>query len=246
MSRAKNIKYGIINRTDRNRMKKISSKIPLALIALFILIILFILFNQFDMTHPTNVYTEKDLGPTIFDKSNGFYLVFALSEPPDVNVHSDEIINKYRRLFDPQFDNERFRFNWDIIAYRKMFHRYNEKSRFINQNKKDWVTFVRSNQGKIVKLKTQLSFLLDRYEKLLACEMVSDFSTPRIVLHPSFPQDHFYPYPGETALLTIARVYTALKILETREGNADGLQGILDQTGFSKKLMESARTRYTN
>lgn len=225
-------------------MKKNSLKF---LLVLFVLFALFIFFNQFDMTLPPGSYTEKDLEPTIFDKSNGFYLVFALSEPPGVDIYSDEIINKYRRLFDPRFgDNDRFRFRWDQMAYRRRFRKYLKKARFINQKKTDWVTFVKSRVREILELKTHFSFLVERCEKLLACEIIADFSTPRFLLHPTFPQVYFYPYPDETALLTISRLYTALRILEILEGSTDGVRGILDQISFAKKLIESARTSYTN
>ena len=218
------------------------------LLVLFILFALFILFNQFDITLPPNSYTEKDLGPTIFDKSNGFYLVFALSEPPGADLLSDEIINKYRGLFDPRLgDTDRIRFLWDQMAYRKMFRKYLKKARFINQKKTDWVTFVKSRKKEIVELKSHFSFLLDRCKKLLACEIVSDFSTPCIVAyHPSLPQEYYYPYPDETALLTVTRLYTALRILEILDGRTDAVQSILDQISFAKKLIKSARTSYTN
>ena len=115
-------------------MKKNSLKL---LLVLFVLFALFILFNQFDITRPPDAYTEKDLEPTIFDKSNGFYLVFALSEPPGVDIYADEIINKYRRLFDPRLgDTDRFRFRWNQQAYRRRFRSYLKKARFINQKKK--------------------------------------------------------------------------------------------------------------
>ncbi len=132
-------------------MKKNSLKL---LLVLFVLFALFILFNQFDMTLPPDSYTEKDLGPSIFDKSNGFYLVFALSEPPGVDIYSDEIINKYRRLFDPRLgDTDRFRFRWDQQAYRRRFRQYWKKARFINQKKTGWVTFVKSRKREILELK---------------------------------------------------------------------------------------------
>jgi len=226
-------------------MKKNSFKF---LLFLFVLFALFILFNQFDITLPPNSYTEKDLESTIFDKSNGFYLVFALSEPPGVDLHSDEIINKYRRLFDPRLgDTDRFRFLWDQMAYRKRFRKYLKKARFINQKKPDWVTFVKSRKKEIVELKSHFSFLLDRCKKLLACEIVNDFSTPCVVAyHPSLPQEYYFPYPDETAILTVTRLYTALRIVEILDGRTNAVQSILDQISFAKKLIESARTSYTN
>jgi hypothetical protein len=132
------------------------------------------------------------------------------------------------------------------MAYRKRFRQYLKKARFINQKKTDWVTFIKSRKREILELKTHFSFLLERWEKLLACEIVSDFSTPFFVHHPSYPQEYYYPYPGKTALLTITRLYTSLKILEIREGNTGGIQGILDQISLAKKLIKSARTSYTN
>ncbi|MFC2141108.1 hypothetical protein ACFLQP_02305 [Acidobacteriota bacterium] len=225
-------------------MKKNSLKF---LLGLFILFTLFILFNQFDMTLPPGSYREKDLEPTIFNKDNGFYMVFALSEPPGVDIHSEEIINKYRRLFDPRLgDTDRFRYRWDQEAYRRRFHSYLRKARFINQKKTDWITFVKSREREILALKPRFSFLLERFEKLLACDIMADFSIPRFLLHPNYPHEYFYPYPDKTALLTVCRLYTALRILEILEGRIDGVQSILDQISFAKKLIQSARTSYTN
>jgi hypothetical protein len=164
-----------------------------------------------------------------------------------VDIHSDEIINKYRRLFDPRLgDTDRFRFLWDQMAYRRRFRKYLKKARFINQKKTDWVIFVKSKKDEILKLKSHFSFLLERCEKLFTGEITADFSTPRFLLHPTFIQEYFYPYPDKTALLTISRLYTAIKILEILEGSIDGVQSILDQISFAKKLIESARSSYTN
>ena len=210
-------------------MKKHSFKFLLLLCGV---LFLYILFNQVDSPAPPNVYTRNHLVPATFDNNNGFYLVLAFTEPPDVDVQSEEAITKYRRLFDPGFDNERFIKEWDYQEYQKLFDKYKRKSRFINQYKKDWVEFINLKKTEIENLKTEFSFLLKRYQRLLDREIVSDFTGPRFRIN-------------KAALLTVSRLYTALKIIKIQKGS-DRVKDILSQISFCKKLIKTARSTYMN
>lgn len=210
-------------------MKKNSVKILLFVI---VLIIIYILINQIDSPVPPDVFTEKDRVPTTFDKHNGFYLIMAFTEPPDIDIQSQEIISKYRRICDPQFANEDPPKDWDYRRYQKTFEKYRRASRFIHSYKKDWVEFVNLKKNEIENLSKRFSFFLDRYGKLLGSEVVSDFTESRFRVN-------------ETALLTIVRLYTALEILKAQANNGD-ISGLLSQLHLGRKLITTARSVFTN
>ena len=91
-------------------MKKIILRVLLILLAL---LVIWIVVNQFDAKLNPNLFTIKDIPGASFDNSNGFYILWALGEPPDVDIMSDEVIEKYRKLFDPQYDNKSHNTNPD-------------------------------------------------------------------------------------------------------------------------------------
>lgn len=208
------------------------------LLAAAAVLIGFILFNQFDAYDVPGLYTEQDLGPPIFDKTNGFYLLFSLWEPPDSDVRSDAVINRYRAFFDPVPGQTRDVEDWVRMAGKGVFKKYEKETRFVNRSGKDWAGFTRSNRAGLRRLETRLSFLLERYRRLLGSGIVSDFSTPRL--------DITYLYPDRKELLTAANLYTCLGIGKSLDGDPGGVQDILAQVNFAKKLIASARSLYTN
>lgn len=210
-------------------MKKGGIKILLFVI---VLVFIYILFNQIDSPAPPDIFTEKDLVPTTYEKRNGFYLVMAFTEPPGIDIQSENIISKYRRICDPQFANEDPPKDWDYRAYQKAFEKYRRPSRFIHRYKKDWVEFVNLKKKEIEDLAGKFSFFLDRYGKLLDSEVVSDFTESRFRV-------------DETALLTIAKLYTALEIMKAQTNNGD-ISGLLSQLHLGRKLIAAARSVFTN
>ncbi|MCP5104671.1 MAG: hypothetical protein GY950_14905 [bacterium] len=206
-------------------MKRNSIKI---LLIVLILLLLYMVFNQIDAPAPPDIFTQKDLLPTTFERRNRFSQVVAFAESSDVDIFSDETINKYRRLFDPQFEKDNAK-EWDHYAYRRLFDKYKRNARFINRSKNDWVSFVDSEEKKIKRLSREFSFFLERYRTLLAAETVSDFTGPRFRVN-------------EEALLTVSRLYTALQIIKT---DLEGVEGLLAQVDFSKKLIAGARSSHT-
>jgi len=195
------------------------------------LLVLFFIFNRFDAPEPPGVFTHGDLVPASFEKNNGFYFIVALGESPGCDVLSEKTTTKYRKLFDPAFDNDRFMKEWDSQEYRKRFLRYKRIIRFVNQYRDDWVSHVRSQKDKIQKVAGQVAFLLDRYQKLVNSDMVRDFTSI------GFPVDN-------DALLMVAMFYTSLRIIDFQAGNPGGIRGILAQIHLSKKLLQSSRSLY--
>ena len=206
-------------------MKRNSIKI---LLGALIVLLLYMFFNQIDAPVPSEVFTQKDLLPTTFEKHNRFYQVVAFVEPSDVDIFSEKTINKYRRLFDPQFETDNAK-EWDNYNYQRLFDKYKRKTRFINRNKNDWVSFVRSEEKKIKRLSGEFSFFLERYRALLAAETVSDFTGPRFRVN-------------KDSILTVSRLYTALQIIKT---DSEGVEGLAAQVDFSRKLITGARSGHT-
>jgi hypothetical protein len=90
---------------QEEKMRKIILKILLILLAL---LVLYTVFNQFDIGEPTPVFSLKDIPPATFDRNNGFYRLWTLVFPEEENIESDETFDRIRRLFDPQFDNDKY------------------------------------------------------------------------------------------------------------------------------------------
>ena len=67
-------------------------KIKWILIGLGGILVLWILFNQIDGPKPKNVFTVGDLRASNFDPGNGFYILWGLIEPPEVDITSPEVI----------------------------------------------------------------------------------------------------------------------------------------------------------
>ena len=75
-------------------MKKIILRILLILLAL---LVIWIVANQFDARLNPDLFTRKDIPDASFDKSNGFYILWALPEPLGKDIMSEKVIEKYRK-----------------------------------------------------------------------------------------------------------------------------------------------------
>lgn len=211
--------------------KKSGLKVLWIILGIFIL---YVLINQIDTSPPEEEYTEKDVLALNFEKSNGFYLVLALNEPPEVDAHYRQFIQEYKQRFEPPFKYEDELPEKSYRAEIKKFAPYLQKARFVNQYKTDWPAFAALNKDRIISLEKELSFLTARCEELLATETVADFTGPRFM---------FYSMP----LLTVSRLYTALQLIQIDEGNFEsGVKGILAQVRLSKKLIKTARSVSVN
>lgn len=200
------------------------------------LLIVFILVNQWDAAPPENIFTFDDLLPVSYEKENGFYLVLALNESPDVDINSDAIITKYRGLYDPQFDNAAAWKAFDYPEYRTRFDGIQRRCRFLHGSFTDWTVLVGKKRGDIETLSRELSVYLDRYRELLTRDMVRDISVA-------------WHWVDGDALLTTARLYTALAVMENMDNAADGVAGDtpagvagLGQFRLGLKIAHSARS----
>ncbi|MGD2086131.1 MAG: hypothetical protein PVH61_08110 [Candidatus Aminicenantes bacterium] len=227
---------------DMSNMFRLSGKnvfqVMLPVAAFFFL---FFVVNQVDTSKPADMFTQEDLRPATFDKSNGFYRLWTLGEPIDTDVESEAVINKYRKLFDPGFDNERFLKRFDSRAYFRETSKTTEKIRVAVQTKTgirpDIWKYLSSPETNIEKLKQDHLFLLVRYQELIDTPIVEDFS----------PALQWIPRFNHIAWLRIARLYVAVNALDAINGQWEqGAANLLAHTAFARKTVNGSRVLLTN
>jgi len=226
-------------RTDLSNMSFLVKKhIARIGIALGAIVLLFVVINLFDAGANPDAYTVKDLPGATFAKTNGFYRLWTLAEPPGTDIESDEVTDRYRRLFDPEFDNKKYIREFDHAAYRMgaMWHLLNVRVDW-PPIKKDWKAHLISQKKAIEKAKTEGGFFLDRYQKLIDSEVFEDFTSFTITAH----------HPNLLVWLRTAKTYAAGKALEAVEGNWEpAVNDLLRQIDFCKKAVKGSRILITN
>lgn len=221
-------------------MKKIILRILLILLAL---LVIWIVSNQFDAKLNPDLFTRKDIPAASFDKSNGFYILWALPEPPDVDITSEKIIEKYRKLFDPQFDNEKNMEAFDFKANKKMYHSFQDTYKALNLDfrtgltKSDWSGAVLSKKSLLSPLHPDLQVLVDRFRMMIDSRVFEDF----------IPVNADAPLPNLLAWLHTAKLYVAVNMLTALEGEWErGVSNLLDMVDFSKRAVKGSRFLIVN
>jgi hypothetical protein len=203
------------------------------LIGIGIVLLAYVLFNQFDASAPEGAFTIDQLKPVSLEKSNGFYWMMALCEPPDADQRWDEVLDTYQGILDPEMADGDVRRDWYYQHYRKQYEPYRRMLRFINQRKKDWFSFVKAKQGEIEAVLPKIKFMLGRYSRLVSSDHVEDFTHPTLWMT---------LYPHSQAFTSMSNLYTAMRVRDILDGNIEaGLDGLLRQLELSKKLVRTAR-----
>lgn len=192
-----------------------------------------------------------------FDASNGYYRLFSLTEAVDVDVESSEVILKYRRLHDPQYDNDKYIEQWnkdkEKVKFRmddsESYHMFKEKRKDILAKSKDnwdnfdkdptvdWCGKVVANRQYVEELKELLKVHYARYEKLVKCELFEDFTQIRKIT----------PLPNLLAWLHLSKLYVNVNMLEAKDGHWDSaVSNLLAQVRLNKKAVKNGRTLILN
>ncbi len=204
--------------------------IPLALLTIYIL------FNQLDARANPSAFTRQDIPAANFDRRNGFYILWALTEPPEVDIYGEKIRQKYRQLHHPTAPPEIY-LNWDSAAYKRYYGYYGEKYRDINLNSRFYLPYELAAQVLAIKDKLQnldpaLKIFLDRYRRMMDAEIFEDFTR----------LNYDAPLPNLLAWLHAARLYTAVNMLTALEGDWQrGTANLLDQLDFGKRAIKGSR-----
>jgi hypothetical protein len=193
-------------------MKKIVMRV---LLALLVLVIGYLAFNQIDARPYRSKYGEPPaIAPGAFEKTNGYYRLWTLTEPGDVDVETDAAILPYRRLFDPAFDNDRYIREFNQEKYKRKFA-YPlglREAKGVMRIGRDWPSALEKYRDLLTKAKDEYGFILARYEKLIDCDTFSDFTRIRSIS----------PLPNLLAWLHTAKLSIALDIMAAQNGNAPG------------------------
>lgn len=245
-------------------MKKI---ILITVLVIVSLGLLYIGFNQLDAAPATSTIEGVDMSsleklanslfdPPSFDKSNGFYRLYSLSEPVDVDIESDEVILKYRQLHDPQFDNSKYIKLWEKSKeswkankegrgnYRE-FHSKRQNilgkgdswDNFPKNPSQDWCQLITANRESLLQLKDLFQVHLKRYEKMIHSELFEDFTFIRLDA----------PLPNLLAWLHLAKLYTTQNMLDALDGNWEpAIDNLLAQIQMTKKGIKTSRTIIVN
>lgn len=221
-------------------MKKIILRILLILVAL---LVIWIVANQFDAKLNPDLFTRKDIPEASFDKSNGFYILWALSEPPDADIMSDNILEKYRKLFDPQFDNEK---NIEAFDFKKYKERHGYYRRTYDglkldfrpdTTKSDWSKTVLSKKSRLSPLHPDLQVMYDRFRMMIDSKVFEDFISVNADA----------PLPNLLAWLHAGKLYIAMNMLAALEGEWEkGVSNLLDMVDFGKRAVKGSRFLIVN
>jgi hypothetical protein len=218
-------------------MKKIMIRVLLVLLAL---VVSYLAFNQIDARPVAPALAAPlALAPEVFEKSNGYYRLWTLIEPKDVDIETDAALLPYRRLFDPAFDNDLYIREFEQMNYKKKYKVPKELGEVFQAMRVggDWLPVLNKYQGQIKKASEEYGFMLARYEKLINCDSFNDFTLIR--------SDS--PIPNLLAWLHMAKLSIALDIMAAQKGNApEAAAHLLRHLHFATKVIPNSRTLITN
>jgi ABC-type transport system involved in multi-copper enzyme maturation permease subunit len=204
-------------------------------------ILLLVLINLADTGQPAGAFTKADLIPVTYDKSNGFYRLWTLPEPPGTDIQSDEVILKYRRLSDPAFDNKKALEEWDHSIYRKMSRDVlgSIRTDFDRSNvlPLDFLQRMEEFGADIDRIKQNAGYMLERYQQLIDTPVILDFSLPRWDT----------PIFNHLAWLRVGKFYVLVNALEAVKGNwRQGVGNILDSIQGTQRVTAGCRVLITD
>lgn len=207
-------------------------------------------------------FLKSLFGPPSFEKNNGYYRLWTLTEPANVDIESDEVLLRYRRLHDPQYDNLKYIKEWydsgDAWKLGEKYHgNYNEmnqkRKKILGENDRwtnapanimeDWGKVILENKAVVLELQSEFQAIQDRYQKLIDTEFFEDFT---LVVKDS-GLIYNSPVPDLLAWLHAGKLYVAVNMLEAMEGNWEqGVANLLAHIAFAKKSIKTSRTLIVN
>jgi hypothetical protein len=226
-------------------MKKTFFKVIIIIAALAVI---YIVFNQFDVNLGPREYTLKDLrGNPSFGVHNAFFHLWALTEPPDVDIEGEKTIAKFRKLYHSQSDYQKYRAEWDAKsnkAYRNMY-REHWMDKIVSMKTinvpigslNDLSENCLKHKEKIIEFQQKAEVLMTRYRRMLDCEVFEDFTAA----------DTSAPIPNLLHWLNIARQYNRFYILHALNGNwQEGTAKLLHHLQFTVKANKGSLPLITN
>ena len=226
-------------------MKKI---ILIVLLVLFGLCLAYVGFNRIDAKADPGMFSAKDLPEADFDYDNGFYRLWTLGLDDAKDVEAPAVKERYRRLFDPRFDNGK-----EIAAFDGEKH--NKKETSIERR---LGSVLRAEMRRVLEIgaappppigrllakkedfarfREAQPVLLRRYEDFLASPTYQDFTLPR----------PYSPIPNLITWLNLAKVRVMLAVIDAADGMwLEAADSLLRQADFCKKAIAGHGTLIGN
>lgn len=235
---------GLLSSDQGVEMKK---TVLMVLLALFGLLLLYVGFNRIDAKADPGLYTAGDLLPDDFGYDNGFYRLWTLGLDDAIDVETPEVKERYRRLFDTRFDNDKGLRAFDLGNYKKetIIHaRLGDKLRVELKKISDIgnaqplpLERMLAEKETFLRFRETQAILLRRYEGLLASRSFQDFTRPRAES----------PIPNLLTWLNLARVHVMLAVIDAGDGRwIEAADALLRQADFAKKAVAGSRLLITN
>ncbi len=249
-------------------MKKLLLKIVLILIAILFLWAGFNIVS--DINEPEFVAGKgydtssvvnflNDLFPPIpVTKENGFFKLWTLTEPPNVNIESDEILKIQKDLNDPEKTTVKRRKEW--ISHSKNSQRDKYFKKILAKRKKlikepwdqitmpankDWGALILKERESVQEVQYLMKTLMERYDDIISTNYFKDYTL--LVIEKNKVDFRNTPIPNLLAWVHVTKQHTAINTLKALEGDwINSVENILDNIEFGKKAVGWSRTLITN
>jgi len=198
--------------------------------------------------------------PIPVDKENGFYKLWTLAEPPDVDIESEKLLKMYKDLNDPKKTTEKSIKNWinskSNPKNREFIKRLKKKRREILKKSdlwdnysqyanRDWGRSILKNREDVLKMEELMKPLMERYEKALNIRYFDDYTL--VVFKDNKINFAVVTVPDLLTWIHVAKQYTAFNVLNAFEGNwIKSTENIIKNMDFAKKATKGSRTLITN
>ncbi len=210
------------------------------LVILLAAIAVIVAINLIDESLNPDAFTLADLPPLNFEASNGYYIVCGLMEPEDVDFQSEAFIKPIREYYGSSFREMLYNDDFKLPYYMKAWSHYARSVRQIDFPASFQINLIGhlTPQWELVeKVEQELKLPLKRWRKLLACEVVQDFTLPYNAAQ----------VPHVSPVLNLARIYTYLALKKAVAGNwKEGAADLLGQVELGKKLNTHGRSNVSS
>jgi hypothetical protein len=210
------------------------------LLVLFIILLAaiaaFVAINLKDQSLNPDAFTLADLPPLNFEVSNGYYIVYWLAEPEEVDLQSDAYIKPIREYYNSTSLREMLKHNdlsLSIPAYYKWpYKELLRQIKFPGNYQIDLIGHLAPQWELVEKVGQKLKLPLKLWRKLLECEVVQDFCLPYWGAS----------WPTLMPVWHLARFYPCLALKKAVEGNwQEGAADLLAQVELGKKFNTNSR-----
>lgn len=201
-------------------------------------------------------FAASVVGPPNFDKSNAYYRFWSLPEPIGTDIEDGQLLIKYRRMHDTQYDTEKFTKEWnnapvnwkagkEFTGYFKQFmqkrkailKKYGTFDSYSGSKGKDWAQIVTAKKEGLLQLQELYKVFLERYQKIVESTVLEEFTLVRADA----------AIPNLIAWLQVGRLYVTGHMLDAMEGNWErAAGGILAHLETCKKAVRGSRTLIFN